>query len=130
MSVTFRHENNLGIVELNNPPVNAIGHAMRLGLLDAVRQAEKLHLDRVIVTGLGRAFAAGADAREFDQPAQEPHLPDVLNAIDESYVPWIAAINGVALGGGAEIAMACRMRIMHPKAQIGSPFRTGRFAPQ
>ena len=121
MSVKFRHENNLGIVELDNPPVNAIGHAMRQGLLDAVCQAEKLHLDRVIVTGLGRAFAAGADAREFDQPAQEPHLPDVLNAIDESYVPWVAAINGVALGGGAEIAMACRMRIMHPKAQIGMP---------
>ena len=121
MSVNFRHENNLGIVELNNPPVNAIGHAMRQGLLDAVRAAEKLYLDRVIVIGLGRAFAAGADAREFDQPAQEPHLPDVLNAIDESFVPWIAAINGVALGGGAEIAMACRMRIMHPTAQIGMP---------
>jgi len=121
MCVNFRHENNLGIVELNNPPVNAIGHAMRQGLLEAVCDAEKWHLDRFIVMGLGRAFAAGADAREFDQPAQEPHLPDVLNAIDESFVPWIAAINGVALGGGAEIAMACRMRIMHPTAQIGMP---------
>ena len=75
----------------------------------------------MIVSGLGRAFAAGADAKEFDGDPIEPHLPDVLDAIDQSFVPWIAAINGIALGGGAEIALACRMRIMHPKAQIGFP---------
>lgn len=69
----------------------------------------------------GRAFAAGADAREFDGAALEPHLPDVLDAIEKSYVPWIAAINGVALGGGAEIALACRMRIAGRKARIGLP---------
>ena len=121
MSVTTRREENVGYVEIDNPPVNAIGQAVRRGLLDAVRWAEKEMLDRVIVTGAGRAFAAGADAKEFDKAPVEPHLPDVLNAIDESFVPWVAAINGVALGGGAEIAMACRMRIMAPGAQIGLP---------
>lgn len=121
MSVTTRREENVGFVEIDNPPVNAINQAVRQGLLDAVRWAEKEMLDRVIVTGAGRAFAAGADAREFDKAPVEPHLPDVMNAIDESFVPWIAAINGVALGGGAEIAMACRMRIMAPGAQIGLP---------
>lgn len=121
MSVTTRREMNVGYVDLNNPPVNAIGQSMRQGLLDAVRWAEKEMLDRVIVSGVGRAFAAGADAREFDAAPVEPHLPDVMNAIDESFVPWIAAINGVALGGGAEIALACRMRIMAPGAQIGLP---------
>ena len=121
MSITMRSEADVGYVELDNPPVNAIGQSVRQGLLDAVRWAEKLHLTRVILSGKGRAFAAGADAREFDGPALEPHLPDVLNAIDESFVPWIAAINGVALGGGAEVAMACRMRIMAPGAQIGLP---------
>ena len=75
----------------------------------------------MIVSGLGRAFAAGADAKEFDGDPIEPHLPDVLDAIDQSFVPWIAAMNGIALGGGAEIALACRMRIMHPTAQIGFP---------
>lgn len=121
MSVTLRNEADIGYVEIDNPPVNAIGQAVRQGLLDAVNWAEKLHLTRVILSGKGRAFAAGADAREFDHAPQEPHLPDVLNAIDESFVPWIAAIDGVALGGGAEIAMACRMRIMSPASQIGLP---------
>ena len=121
MALNFHHDDRTGYVELNNPPVNAINAAMRQGLLDAVRSAEKLNLERVIVSGLGRAFAAGADAKEFDGDPIEPHLPDVLDAIDQSFVPWIAAINGIALGGGAEIALACRMRIMHPKAQIGFP---------
>lgn len=121
MSVTTRREMNTGYVEIDNPPVNAIGQSVRKGLLDAVRWAEAERLDRVIVSGKGRAFAAGADAREFDSAPVEPHLPDVLNAIDESFIPWIAAINGVALGGGAEIAMACRMRIVAPGAQIGLP---------
>lgn len=121
MSVTMRREDDIGYVEIDNPPVNAIGQVERQGLLEAVRWAERQMLTRVILSGRGRAFAAGADAREFDGPPLEPHLPDVVNAIDESFVPWIAAINGVALGGGAEIAMACRMRIMAPGAQIGLP---------
>ena len=121
MSITKRRKDNTGYVEIDNPPVNAIGHSVRKGLLEAVYWAEAEGLERVIVSGKGRAFAAGADAREFDQTPIEPHLPDVLNAIDESPVPWIAAINGVALGGGAEIAMACRMRVMSPNAQIGLP---------
>lgn len=121
MSVTMIREGLTGLVTLDNPPVNAIGHAMRAGLMEAVAWAEAENLDRVIVTGAGRAFAAGADAREFDTAPRAPHLPDVLDAIEQSFVPWIAAINGVALGGGAEIALACRMRIMAPRAQIGLP---------
>jgi 3-hydroxyacyl-CoA dehydrogenase len=110
-----------GFVTLDNPPVNAIGKAMRDGLLEAVKWAEAENFDRIILTGAGRAFAAGADAREFDGAALEPFLPDVCDAIERSFVPWIAAINGVALGGGAEIALACRMRIAGPRAQIGLP---------
>ena len=121
MQVTMRSENHVGYVTLSNPPVNAIGQVLRMGLLEAVRWAERGRLDRVIVSGAGGIFAAGADAKEFDAAPQEPHLPEVLNAIDESFVPWIAAIDGVALGGGAEIAMACRMRIMAPGARIGLP---------
>ena len=121
MQVTMHSEDHIGYVTVSNPPVNAIGQAVRQGLLEAVRWAERSRLDRVIICGVGGVFAAGADAKEFDAPPLEPHLPEVLNAIDESFVPWIAAIEGVALGGGAEIAMACRMRIMAPGARIGLP---------
>lgn len=121
MHVKMRQEENIGYVELDNPPVNTIGREVRQGLLDAVKWAEKEMLDRVILFGTKRAFAAGADAKEFDLPPAEPHLPDVLNAIDESFVPWIAAMDGIALGGGAELALACRMRIMSPSAKIGFP---------
>ena len=121
MSVTTRREDNVGHVEIDSPPVNAIGLSVRQGLLTAVSWAEKQRLDRVIISGCGGLFAAGADTREFNSAPLEPHLPDVLNAIAGSFVPWVAAIEGVALGGGAEIAMACRMRIMATSARIGFP---------
>ena len=121
MAVTKEQKGQVAIVTLTNPPVNAIGQAMRQGLLDAVRWAEEAGLTRVVLTGDGRAFAAGADAREFDGAPQEPHLPDVIAAIEASPVPWVAAINGVALGGGAELALGCRVRVIAPTAQIGFP---------
>ena len=121
MGVTKQRDGVIGYVELDNPPVNAIGQALRQGLLDAVKWAEAEALDRVILSGKGKTFAAGADAREFDAAPLAPHLPDVLNALEASPVPWIAVIAGPALGGGAEIALACRMRIMAPAAQIGLP---------
>lgn len=121
MSVHCRREGNVGYVTLDNAPVNAIGLEMRQGLDRAVTWAESEKLTRVIVTGVGSAFAAGADAREFGAPPVEPHLPDVLARIETSFVPWIAAINGVALGGGLEIALACRYRIAHPDAKLGLP---------
>lgn len=121
MSVTKRQHNQTGYVEIDHPPVNAIGVAARQGLLEAVYWAESNKLERVIVSGAGKTFAAGGDAREFDTEPEPPHLPDVLNAIENSFVPWIAAINGIALGGGAEIALACCLRVIKPNAQIGFP---------
>lgn len=121
MSVKCRKLDNLAIVTIDNAPVNVVGRDERQGLLDAVRWAETEKLDRVILTGAGRTFSAGADVTEFDRAAMEPHLPDVLNSIEKSFVPWIAAINGIALGGAVEILLACRMRIMVPTAEIGLP---------
>lgn len=122
MTVTWRREGNIGLVELANPPVNAMGLMVRQGLADAVAWAEaEAGLDRVIVTGQGRAFAAGGDAREFDAPPVAPHLPDVLALVEGCKVPWIAAAHGVALGGGAELMLACRYRIAAPGTQIGLP---------
>lgn len=121
MAVTRRRDGLYGYVELDNPPVNAIGRVMRQELLDAVEWAEAEKLERVILAGKGSTFAAGGDTSEFDRPPEPPHLPDVLNRIEASPVHWIAAITGAALGGGAEIALACRYRIARPDVAIGFP---------
>ena len=121
--VKREYRGNALILTVDNPPVNVISQAVRAALLAAATEArvalDQGRIDRVIVTGAGRSFVAGADAKEFDGPALEPHLPDVLNALAD--LPAIAAINGAALGGGYEIALACRYRIAAPSAVIGLP---------
>ena len=121
MAVLWRRDGIYGFVVLNNPPVNAINFETRKGLLEAVDWAERQGLERVILSGAGSCFAAGADAKEFDRAPQAPHLPDVLNHIESSTVPWIAALHGVVLGGGAELALACRCRVARSDASIGFP---------
>ena len=71
--------------------MNAINRATRQGLLEAVDWAERQGLERVILSGAGSCFAAGADAKEFNIAPEAPHLPDVLNRIESSTVPWISA---------------------------------------
>ncbi len=111
------------VVTIDNPPVNVISLAVREGLMAAWRRAEAAlaarHIDRLIVTGSGRAFIAGADAKEFDRPPMEPHLPEVVARLMR--LPAVAAINGAALGGGFEIALACRARVAAPGAVLGLP---------
>ena len=121
MAVLWRRDGINGFVVLNNPPVNAINFGIRQGLLDAVAWAEREGLNRVILSGSGPCFAAGADIKEFDRIPEAPHLPDVLNHIESSTVPWIAALHGAALGGGAELALACRYRVARIDASIGFP---------
>ena len=108
-------------VTLNNPPVNAIGADARRLLVDAVDRAEKDGAKRVILSSTGRMFSAGADTREFDKPVAPPVLPDVFDRVENSSVPWIAALHGVTLGGGCELMLSCRYRIATPDAAIGLP---------
>ncbi|KZY32643.1 enoyl-CoA hydratase [Roseovarius sp. HI0049] len=121
MTVHTRREGRTGYVELDTPPVNAIGLDIRKGLLAAVDWAEAQGLERVILSGRGRMFSAGADIRSFDAPLPEPYLPDLLNRIERSAVPWIAAAHGAALGGGLELMLACRYRIAAPGTRLGLP---------
>ncbi|HQV03514.1 MULTISPECIES: FAD-dependent oxidoreductase [unclassified Novosphingobium] len=106
---------------IDNAPLNLLNAAVRSGLLAAIRTAAASSPERIIITGAGRAFVAGADAREFDDAPIEPHLNDVLRVIARLSVPTIAAINGSALGGGLEIALACQCRIAAPSARLGLP---------
>lgn len=117
--VNVHIENDIALVRVDNPPVNATSTAVRQGLLAAV---DKVQAARVaILECTGRTFIAGGDMSEFDAPAQEPHLPDVVNAIEASETPFVAALHGTVLGGGLEIAMACAHRIAAPGTKFGLP---------
>jgi 3-hydroxyacyl-CoA dehydrogenase len=121
MAVRLEITNGVAVATIDNPPVNVIGQAVRAGLNDAIGQVEAAGAHRFIITGEGRNFAAGADAKEFDAPPREPHLNDVLSRLSALTCPTIAALKGVVLGGGLEIALACRYRIASPDAKLGLP---------
>jgi 3-hydroxyacyl-CoA dehydrogenase len=119
--VRFEHADGVGVITLDNPPINAISQAVRAGFKDAIEAAQKVGVKRLIITGNGKFFTGGADATEFGKPAEPPHLNEVLLQLVAFPAPTIAAINGTALGGGLEISLACRFRIAAPKAIIGLP---------
>jgi len=121
-SVSGRLDDGVLVVTIDNPPVNAASADMRAGLFEAIRHAgEAEDVRAVVVTGAGHTFVGGADIREFGAPMAEPTLPQVVARIEASEKPVIAAINGVALGGGLEIALACHRRIAAPDAKVGLP---------
>ncbi|WP_103095302.1 3-hydroxyacyl-CoA dehydrogenase NAD-binding domain-containing protein [Novosphingobium guangzhouense] len=109
-------------ITLDNPPVNALGAAVRSSLAQAIAAAsEDPGISAVIVTGNGKLFSAGADISEFGKPLADPQLPDVLATIEACPKPVIAAINGTALGGGLEVALACHYRVAVTSAKLGLP---------
>jgi 3-hydroxyacyl-CoA dehydrogenase len=110
------------VVTIDNPPVNAASTDMRQGLYAAIDHAAATQeITGVVITGAGKTFVGGADIREFGQPMAEPLLPHLVNHIEESAKPVVAAINGAALGGGLEVALACHARLASPAAKLGLP---------
>lgn len=121
-TVSYRMEHGVLVVTIDNPPVNAASATMRAGLNCAIVHAGITEEVRaVVIIGSGRSFVGGADIREFGQPMAEPTLPQVVELIEASDKPVVAALNGVALGGGCEIALACHYRIASRAARIGLP---------
>jgi len=118
---TERHGDVLVIVS-NNPPVNALGAAVRQGLAAAIAEAAAdPGVAAMVIRCDGRTFFAGADIKEFGTPPVEPSLPSVIDAIEASDKPVVAAIHGTALGGGCEVALGCHYRVAVPSAKIGTP---------
>jgi 3-hydroxyacyl-CoA dehydrogenase len=112
----------VAVVNVDNPPVNALGRAVRDGIYDAVTRAQQdPAVQAIVLSCAGKTFIAGADIREFGKPAEGRSLPEVLDAIESGPKPVIAAIHGTALGGGLEVALTCHYRIAVPKARFGLP---------
>ncbi|GLQ35148.1 3-hydroxyacyl-CoA dehydrogenase [Amylibacter marinus] len=119
--VTLIVQGDIAIVRLDNPPVNATSTKLRAGLLDAVEKIGEMNVRVAILYCVGKTFVAGGDMSEFNAPPVEPHLPDVVQAIEDSPVPFIAALHGTVLGGGFEIAMGCAFRVALGKTRFGLP---------
>ena len=121
--VTTEQQGDIAVITIANPPVNALSHAVRTGLQDAFRAANAdAAIKAIVVTGSGRAFSAGADITEFASGQREPGLSAVLTEVEASPKPVVAAINGLALGGGLETTLACHYRIASKAAnQLGLP---------
>jgi 3-hydroxyacyl-CoA dehydrogenase len=122
MQGRFEKRGEVGIIWINNPPVNAISVGVRVALLDGVA---KLAQDSQIKVGVlaceGRTFMAGADITEFGKPPLSPGLHEAIAAIESSAKPIVAAIHGTALGGGLEVALACHYRVAVASARVGLP---------
>ncbi|WP_066804742.1 3-hydroxyacyl-CoA dehydrogenase NAD-binding domain-containing protein [Sphingomonas asaccharolytica] len=118
---TKRHGDVLVIIS-NNPPVNALGAAVREGLDAGIKQAAAdATIKAVVIRCDGRTFFAGADITEFGKPMTGPGLGAVIDAIEALDKPVVAAIHGTALGGGCEVTLGCHYRIAVPSAKIGTP---------
>ena len=122
MSVQHYRNGRAAVIKIDRHPVNAINHDIRTGLVAALTAiAGDDKVERIILSGAGDVFAAGADAGEFGLQMIQPDLPAVVAALEAVTVPVIAVIKGVCLGGGLELALACRWRIASPTARLGLP---------
>ncbi len=120
--ISTRKHGDVLIILSNNPPVNALGAAVRQGLVDAIAQAEADDsIKAVVIACEGQTFFAGADITEFGKPPVMPWLPQVVDTIENCSKPVVAAIHGTALGGGLEVALGCHYRVALPSAKLGTP---------
>jgi 3-hydroxyacyl-CoA dehydrogenase len=120
--VSLERRGPVGLITIDNPPVNAPSHGVRAGIcetLDAATADEEIHA--IVLACNGRTFIAGADIREFGKPLQDPWLPEVLTRLEAEDKPTVAALHGTVLGGGLETAMCCHYRVALRTTRLGLP---------
>jgi 3-hydroxyacyl-CoA dehydrogenase len=117
-----RREDDILVITLDHPPVNALSADVRRDLAQAIDAAQSdPQVRAILLVGAGKNFIAGADIREFGKPPKPPALPDVCNQIEASAKPVVAVLHGAALGGGLEVALAAHYRVALPSAKLGLP---------
>ena len=122
MTVKTQVTDGVLVIVSDNPPVNALSHALRSGLMDAVTAAgSDAAVKAVVIAADGRTFHAGADITEFGKPPQSPSLPEVIEAIEALDKPVVAALHGTTLGGGLEVALGAHYRVAARGSKLGLP---------
>ena len=121
-TVEYEIIDNIGIIKGINPPVNALSHSVRLGLINSLTELNNNQkVEGIVLIGDGRTFFAGADISEFGKPMQQPDLNSVIKTFEESKKPVVAALHGTPLGGGLELAMGCNYRVAISSTKLGLP---------
>src|SRR6204780_1690613 len=108
--LSFEIQDGIAVLTLDNPPVNSLGIELRQALMAGVERANAdPNVAAIVLIGSGAGFSGGADIREFGTPkaVAHPNLRTVISEIEDSAKPVIAAIGGVCMGGGLELALAC-----------------------
>ena len=124
MTAETQLHGDVAVITLNNPPVNGLGLATRKGITEGLARAEAdASIKAIVITGAGKAFSGGADIKEFgtDRASQEPNLLSVINAMEQSSKPIVAAIHTVVMGGGLELALGAHYRIAAPGTSVALP---------
>ena len=112
----------VAVIVVDNPPVNALKHEVRAGMLEHfTKAAPDNSIEAIVLTGAGRTFMAGADITEFGKPMKPPGLAEVIAAIEKIHKPTIAAVHGTPLGGGLEVTLGCHFRVAAPGTRLGLP---------
>ena len=121
-AVAFEKQGSIGVITVDNPPVNALSQAVREGLQSALDKAlADGDVRAIVLLCAGRTFSAGADITEFGKPIAPPSLRDVIDRFEASAKPVVAALHGTAFGGGFELAMGCHYRVAVADAKVGLP---------
>ena len=117
-------QNDVAVIAINNPPVNSLGHALREKIVQEIQMAQSdPAVLGIVLVGNEKLFSAGSDVTEFGTNLQfrEPILRTVISTVEDCQKPVVAAIAGIALGGGLELALACHGRVALASARIGFP---------
>ena len=120
--VSLERHDDIAVITVNSPPVNALSAAVRSGIFESIKAAAAdANVKGIVLTCAGRTFIAGADITEFGKPPQGAGLNEVIAEMEGCPKPIVAAIHGTALGGGLETALGCHFRVAVKDARLGLP---------